>query len=90
MNTFEDQRVVLSLDAGGTNLVFSAIQGNQEIVEPVKLASNAHDLVVLVYPLQKNWLPNLSILNSLSLSLLIPEMGLSHLVLRPNHVYYYK
>lgn len=41
-----DERVVLTLDAGGTNFVFSAMQGNQEIVEPVTLPSNAHDLIL--------------------------------------------
>jgi len=29
-----DNRIVLTLDAGGTNFVFSAIQANKEIVEP--------------------------------------------------------
>jgi glucokinase len=39
-----DQRVVMTLDAGGTNFVFSAIQCNREIVEPITLPSQAHDL----------------------------------------------
>lgn len=39
-----DQRIVLTLDAGGTNFVFSAIQGFAEIVSPVQLPSNAADL----------------------------------------------
>lgn len=30
-----DQRVVMTLDAGGTNFVFSAMRGGEEIVEPV-------------------------------------------------------
>lgn len=34
-----DKRIVLTLDAGGTNFVFSAIQSNQEIVTPVRLAA---------------------------------------------------
>ena len=29
-----DKRVVLTLDAGGTNFVFSAIQGNNEMISP--------------------------------------------------------
>jgi glucokinase len=41
-----DPRVVLTLDAGGTNLVFSAVQGDREVVEPVTLPSNAHDLTL--------------------------------------------
>ncbi len=44
MNTINDKRVVLTLDAGGTNFVFSAIQGNEEIVTPVAKPSNAYDL----------------------------------------------
>ena len=39
-----DKRIVLTLDAGGTNLVFSAIQANNEIVEPICLNANANDL----------------------------------------------
>lgn len=39
-----DQRVVMTLDAGGTNFVFSAIRANKEIVTPISYPSNAHDL----------------------------------------------
>jgi glucokinase len=39
-----DPRVVLTLDAGGTKFAFSAVQGDREVVEPVTLPSNAHDL----------------------------------------------
>ncbi|MCE5332605.1 MAG: ROK family protein [Bacteroidales bacterium] len=39
-----DSRIVLTLDAGGTNFVFSAIQGNKEIVTPLTLASNTDNL----------------------------------------------
>lgn len=39
-----DKRVVITLDAGGTNLVFGAMQANQPIVEPIVYPSNAHDL----------------------------------------------
>ena len=44
MNNQGNDRIVLTLDAGGTNFVFSAMQGNKEIVEPVTLPSNADDL----------------------------------------------
>ena len=30
-----DNRVVITLDAGGTNLVFGAMQANKFIVEPI-------------------------------------------------------
>ncbi len=39
-----DSRIILTLDAGGTNLVFSAIQGNKEIVQPRNYSTNASDL----------------------------------------------
>lgn len=44
MNYAEDKRIVLTLDAGGTNFVFSAIQSNQEIVEPVRLPAETQEL----------------------------------------------
>lgn len=40
----QDHRIVATLDAGGTNFVFSAIQGNKEIVEPIVYPSNSNDL----------------------------------------------
>lgn len=39
-----DSRVVLTLDAGGTNFVFTAIQENKEITEPVVLPSHSDNL----------------------------------------------
>ncbi|NQV35814.1 MAG: ROK family protein [Phycisphaeraceae bacterium] len=39
-----DKRIVLTLDAGGTNFVFSAMQGKQEVVTPVRLPAHATDL----------------------------------------------
>jgi glucokinase len=39
-----DQRAVLTLDAGGTNFVFSALQGNQVVVDAFSLPSQAADL----------------------------------------------
>ncbi len=44
MGYARDPRVVLTLDAGGTKFAFSAVQGDREVVEPVTLPSNAHDL----------------------------------------------
>lgn len=41
-----DDRIVLTLDAGGTNFVFSAIQANQEIVAPFTLPSQSADLAL--------------------------------------------
>ena len=39
-----DKRIVLTLDAGGTNFVFNAIQGCQEILDPVWLPSITDNL----------------------------------------------
>lgn len=39
-----DQRIVVTLDAGGTNLVFSAMQGCKFIIDPITYPSNAGDL----------------------------------------------
>lgn len=41
MNFEFDKRTVLTLDAGGTNFVFSAIRANEEIVDPVVLPAEA-------------------------------------------------
>lgn len=38
------KEVVLTLDAGGTNMVFSAIEGGKEIVKPINRPTHAHDL----------------------------------------------
>lgn len=39
-----DKRIVITLDAGGTNFVFGAMQSNDFILPPVTMPSNAHDL----------------------------------------------
>ena len=39
-----DKRVVITLDAGGTNLVFGAMRGNEFIVDPITMPSKADDL----------------------------------------------
>ena len=39
-----DNRIVLTLDAGGTNLVFNAVQSNREIISPVILPTHADNL----------------------------------------------
>lgn len=44
MDLRRDNRIVMTLDAGGTNFVFSAIQANEEIIEPVRFPSNADNL----------------------------------------------
>lgn len=44
MKPEEDSRVVMTLDAGGTNFKFSAVRGNQPAIEPFSAPSNAHNL----------------------------------------------
>jgi glucokinase len=44
MNFENDKRVILTLDAGGTNFVFTAMQGGKEVVKPFSLPSRADNL----------------------------------------------
>ena len=39
-----NDRIVLTLDAGGTNFVFTAVRANELIVEPISFPSHADDL----------------------------------------------
>ncbi len=50
-----DNRIVLTLDAGGTNLVFSAMRGYEHIVEPVTYPSNAKDLDLCLQTMVKGF-----------------------------------
>lgn len=44
MNIFNDARTVMTLDAGGTNFVFSAIRAGKAIVTPVHMSARADSL----------------------------------------------
>lgn len=44
MNLFSDDRIVMTLDAGGTNFVFSAIRSGETIVEPIRFDSEGDNL----------------------------------------------
>lgn len=44
MNYKEDKRVIMTLDAGGTNFVFSAMQSGEEIVTPFSLPAMSGNL----------------------------------------------
>lgn len=44
MQLKEDRRIVMTLDAGGTNLVFSALRGGEEIIAPIQMRAEGHDL----------------------------------------------
>ena len=39
-----DERIVMTLDAGGTNFVFSAVQAEQEIIHPFSIPAHAETL----------------------------------------------
>ena len=39
-----DKRIVITLDAGGTNFVFGAMQGNEFILDPITMPSHADNL----------------------------------------------
>ena len=43
-NYSNDSRIVLTLDAGGTNMVFGAMKGEEYVGEPITLPANANDL----------------------------------------------
>jgi glucokinase len=45
MNYKDDKRIVATLDAGGTNFVFSAIQGNREIIDPIRYSADPDNLI---------------------------------------------
>lgn len=40
----KDNRIVATLDAGGTNFVFGAMQAGEFIIDPISVPSQAHDL----------------------------------------------
>jgi len=44
MSHATDQRIVMTLDAGGTNFRFSAIRGHQPVTETIAMPSNGDDL----------------------------------------------
>lgn len=44
----EDKQVVMTLDAGGTNFVFSAIQGCREIITPISVPAPAKSLEMIL------------------------------------------
>jgi glucokinase len=44
MDIHSESRIVMTLDAGGTNLRFAAIRGGKPVTETASLPSNGHDL----------------------------------------------
>lgn len=50
-----DNRIVLTLDAGGTNFVFSAVQGFREVVEPIHLNAVSDNIEGCLDTLEKGF-----------------------------------
>lgn len=50
-----DNRIVLTLDAGGTNFVFSAVQGFREVVEPIRLNAVSDNIEGCLDTLEKGF-----------------------------------
>ena len=44
MDLHSDHRIVMTLDAGGTNFVFNAIRGGEEIFEPIRIKAKGATL----------------------------------------------
>lgn len=44
MDLHSDKRIVLTLDAGGTNLVFNAVKGGKEMFQPIRLKAKGGSL----------------------------------------------
>ncbi|MDR2913965.1 MAG: ROK family protein [Tannerella sp.] len=51
-----DNRIVMTLDAGGTNFVFTAIQDGKEIVSPLILSANPNNLESCLETLKQGFL----------------------------------
>lgn len=45
-NIHTDSRIVMTLDAGGTNMVFGAMRAGEYVVDPITLPANSHDLAL--------------------------------------------
>lgn len=50
-----DNRTVITLDAGGTNFVFSAMRGYDFIIDPITYPSNAHNLDLCLQTMLKGF-----------------------------------
>jgi len=55
MNLKKDTRIVLTLDAGGTNFVFSALQKGMPVIDEITLESNGHNLELCIETLKSGF-----------------------------------
>ncbi len=77
MDLNHDKRIVLTLDAGGTNFVFTALQANREIAVPVILPSNANNLEKCIETIEEGFKAVMSELNEkpVAISFAFPGPG---------------
>ena len=69
-----DKRTVITLDAGGTNFVFGAIRGNQDVIKPISLPSNSHDLGQCLETLERGFREVINALDDFLLSPVRPTI----------------
>lgn len=55
MDYNNDPRIVMTLDAGGTNFNFSAIRSNKEIIEPIILSAKGKNLTIILKTIIKGF-----------------------------------
>ena len=44
MRFSDDNRIVMTLDAGGTNFVFSAVRAENEIIDPIRYSAKGENI----------------------------------------------
>jgi glucokinase len=55
MNIHSDQRIVMTLDAGGTAFVFNAVRAGEELLEPHRLTAKGDSLEEILKRIQKGF-----------------------------------
>ncbi len=55
MDYTQDKRIIMTLDAGGTNFVFSAMQAGKEIIDPVTRPANGDNLPLCLQSITKGF-----------------------------------
>jgi len=56
MINIDDNRIIMTLDAGGTNFIFSAVSNGKQAVSPITLPSNAYSLDLCLNTIIKGFL----------------------------------
>ena len=55
MDIHEDKRIVMTLDAGGTNFVFNAVRSGEEIFEPHRIKAKGETLGEVLNKIRKGF-----------------------------------